>query len=175
MKILTSVVSAVCMMGIVFSAPAMADGFKEGKWAMTMVTKMQNMPPEMAAAMQQMQNMSPESKAIMQQRMQQMGFSMSGNPSDGITVTVTQCLTKQNPVPKNNKMPQSCEETHEMNGNTVNFHTTCNQDDTKMDATGSMVYNGDSMQGHIKSHESRAGKDLDATIDITGKYAGPCS
>ena len=57
-----------------------------------------------------------------------------------------------------------------MNGNTVNFHTTCKHDDMQMEATGNMTYTGDSMDGHIKSHESRAGKSMDSTIDITGKY-----
>ena len=70
MKIYASVILGVVIIFTAFMTAARAEGFKEGKWAMTMVTKMENMPPEMAAAMKQMQNMPPEEQAMMQQQMQ---------------------------------------------------------------------------------------------------------
>ena len=59
------------VMVFIFNAQVWAeDGLKEGKWIMTMVTKMDNMTPRMAEAMKQMENMPPEAKAAME-KMQQ--------------------------------------------------------------------------------------------------------
>ena len=38
------------MMSLLLVTAARAEGFKEGQWKMTMNTKMDNMPPEMANA-----------------------------------------------------------------------------------------------------------------------------
>jgi len=171
MKIKISVVLSLLLLGISV-VPALAGDFKEGKWAMTMITHMDSMPAEMASAMKQMQNMPPEVQAMMKAH----NIQMSGNGQD-ITISVTHCLTKKNPVPhfhKNSKMEDYCEQTHDIQGNTVTFHMTCNHDDFQMDSNGTMIYTGDSMKGHIKSHEEKAGKTMDSTIDITGQYQGAC-
>lgn len=61
-------IAAFLVILISFTVTAGAqETLKEGKWSMTMVTHMDNMPPEMAAAMQQMQNLPPEAKAQMQE------------------------------------------------------------------------------------------------------------
>ena len=94
-----------------------------------------------------------------------------------MTVTITHCLTKQSPVPhftKDDKMAKYCQQTHNFQGNTVTFHTSCSHGDLQMDSTGSMTYTGDSMQGHVKSHQVEGGKPIDATINITGQYLGAC-
>ena len=164
------VMSGILVSMVVFAAAVKAEGLKEGKWAMTMNTKMDGMPPEMADAMKQMENLPPRVAAMMKQR----GVQMSGN-GQGMTTTVTQCITNQNPVPKSEKMPEDCQQTHEMNGNTVTFHVTCDKKDMQMDSTGHVTYSGDSMEGQIKSHEVSEGRNMDMTIDISGKYLGPCS
>jgi hypothetical protein len=162
------------VMLVVFTSTARAE-FKEGKWSMTMGIKMENMPPEMAAMMKQIQNMPPETRAAVEQIRAKMGVQIN---ADGEEITVTNCITNQNPVPnytKDKNMETHCQQTHEINGNSVNFHNACNFNNTQVDASGSMVYAGDSMQGHIKSHTvTRTGKVFDSTIDITGQYVGPC-
>jgi len=176
MKNYALTILGLLIISVIFTSTARAE-YKEGKWSMTMVTKMENMPPEMAAAMKQMENMPPEQKAMMQQMQAKMGVSMSADGS-GMTMTTTHCVTHKNPVPnfhKNKGMEDKCQNTHEVVGNTVNFHTSCNFDDMQMEASGSMMYSGDSMEGHIKSHEVRKGKTMDSTVDITGQYLGPCS
>ena len=163
------------VMVFIFNAQVWAeDGLKEGKWIMTMVTKMDNMTPRMAEAMKQMENMPPEAKAAMEKMQQKMGVSMKVN-GQGVTISTTQCITKQNPVPKNKYSSAYCQVTHNTNGNVVNFHTTCDHNNMQMESSGSMTYAGDTMQGHIKSHEVVAGKTMDSSIDITGQYAGPCT
>ena len=166
---------SLLVMFIAFSvvAGAQESRFKEGKWSMTMVTKMENMSPDMAAAMKQMENMPPEAKAAMQQMQEKMGVQMSGN-GQGMTMTTTHCITKQHPVPNQTESMEGCQQTHEINGDTVNFHLTCDRSDFQMESTGSMTYTGDTMQGHIKSHQVRASRTMDSTIDVTGQYLGPC-
>jgi hypothetical protein len=133
---------------------------------------MNNMSPEMEKAMSQMQNLPPQVQAMMKQR----GIQMSGNGQD-MTVTVTHCLTKQNPVPhytKDPNMANYCQQTHTMTGDTVNFTMNCNHNDFQMTSSGSMTYNGDTMAGNITSHESNSGHSMDSTISMTGQYLGAC-
>jgi len=145
MKICTSIILGVFLMCMA-AAAAKADDLKEGKWTMTMVTHMDNMPPEMA-----------------------------GNGQD-MKITATNCLSRQNPVPKFSRsanMDNYCQQTHDTHGNTVTFHMTCNHNDFQMESSGSMTYTGDTMQGHVKSHQAQAGgQSMDTSVDITGQYMG---
>jgi hypothetical protein len=169
--------TVLCLLIVLFALTSTARAeYKEGKWAMTMVTKMENMPPEMAAAMKQMENMPPEQRAMMEQMEAKMGVSMSAN-GEGMTISTTQCMTKKNPIPNHNRMKSmdDCQQTHEFNGDTVTFHVTCNRNDFQMESSGKMTYSGDTMQGHIKSHQVKSGKSMDTVIDISGQYLGPCS
>ena len=171
MKISLSVILGIFLMYISI-VPAKADGLKEGKWSMTMVTHMDNMPPEMAQAMKQMQNLPPQVQAMMQAH----NVQLAGNGGD-MTITITHCLSKQNLVPhfsKNSQMEKNCQQTHDIQGNTVNFTMTCDQNNFQMDSKGSMTYTGDTMQGHIKSHQVENGQPMDSTINITGQYQGDC-
>jgi Protein of unknown function (DUF3617) len=171
MKINISIILGLFLVCISVS-PAKADGFKAGKWSMTMVTHMDSMSPEMAQAMQQMQNMPPQVQAMMQAHHVQMG----ANGQD-MAITVTNCLTDQNPVPKyknDAKMNSYCQQTHDFQGNTVHFHMNCNHSNFQMDSSGSMTYEGDSVHGHIKSHEVEDGQPMDSSITITGQYLGAC-
>ena len=173
MKRFTLVMAGFLVSVVVLPVTVKAEGIKEGKWSMTMVTKMEGMPAEAAAAMKEMENMPPEAAAMMKQMQGKMGFQMHGN-DQGITTTVTQCMTNQNPVP-NRKAPENCQQTHKINGNTVTFHVACNSKAMHMDSTGHVTYSGDSMAGQIKSQQVAEGSDMDVTIDISGKYLGPCS
>jgi hypothetical protein len=171
MKISVAIILGLFWMCISVS-PAKADGLKEGKWSMTMVTHMDSMSPQMAQAMQQMQNMPPEVQAMMKAHNVQMGAS-----GQDMTITVTNCISRQNPVPKytkDAKMDSYCQQTHDIQGNTVHFHMTCDHNDFQMDSSGSMTYAGDTMQGHIKSHQMEGGQPMDSSINITGQYLGAC-
>ena len=169
MKIRISVILGACIMSFIFISAARADGFKEGQWKMTMVTKMDNQSPEMANAMKQMQNLPPQALAMMKQR----GISV-GSDGQGMSITVTQCLSKQNPVPKQEHGNNNCKETHEINGDTVTFTSSCNYNNTQMDSNGTVTYAGDGMTGHITSSGTAGGHPVKNTIDITGQYVGPC-
>ena len=172
MKRTVFVMAVFLVLAGVFTVMVRTEGIKEGKWSMTVVTKMA-MPAEAAEAMKEMENMSPEDKAIMQQMMGGMGMQM-GADAQGITTTVTQCISNDKPIPemKNN---ENCQETHTMDGDTVNFHVVCNEDGTQTDSTGKVTYKEDSMQGTIQSKEMVEGNPTDVIVEITGQYVGPCS
>ena len=120
-----------------------------------------------------MESMPTEQRAMIEKMQAKMGISMSADGSV-VTVTSTQCLTKQNPVPNHLKEHSACRETHEMKGDTVTFHMTCDQNDSQMESTGSATYSGDNMRGAVKSHMVRPNGIMDSTVNITGKYSGPC-
>ena len=163
---------AVVSAGVfIFAVESRAQGVKEGKWAMTMTTKMEGMAQESAEAMKEMENMTPEEAAMMKQMMGKMNMNlqMSGN-GQGMTTSVTQCISGQNPVPDVNKL-KDCKETHSIDGNTVNFSVICSDSNS----TGQVTYQDDSMEGTVQSHQVVDGKEVNATVEIRGKYVGPCS
>ena len=144
-----------------------ADGIKEGKWSMTITTKVAGMESHMAEMQEAMANMSDDEKAMMQKMM---GGQMPGMGAEGMTTTTTQCITNDDPVPQSSQ-DEGCTSTHEQNGNTVHFETTC----PESTSTGDVTYNEDSMSGTIQSHSTADGEAQDVTIEISGEYVGPCT
>ena len=168
MKKFILAMAAVSAGSLVLISGLKAQEIKEGKWSMTMVTQMEGMGQESEDAMKEMENMSPEEKAMMQKMMGGMNIHMnSGAP--GITTTVTQCVSNDNPVPEMNSK-EHCKETHSMAGNTVKFQVVCDESDS----SGQVTYKDDSMEGMVKSTQMVDGKATNATIKISGKYLGPC-
>ncbi len=163
----TFMMSLACLAFVFGASQSRADGIKEGQWSMTMTVKMDGaLSQEMADAQKEMDKMSPEEKAMMQQMMGKMGMQMGGN---GMTINTKQCITNQNPVPKQDDQ-EDCSETHSIIGNTVKFDMTCK--DSR--SSGEVSYDNDSMKGSIKSLQHQNGQDVNATIDIKGQFEGPC-
>ena len=161
--------AGVATVGIlILASGANASAIKEGKWSMTTTIKMDGMGDEMDKAQTEMENMSPEDKAMMENMMGGMGMKM-GAQGGGMSTTITQCLTNDNPVPDANNQ-EDCEQTHSINGNTVNFEVVCETSRS----TGQVTYNNDNMQGSITSTSTENGHETTSTIDISGEYVGPC-
>lgn len=146
---------------------ATAAGIKEGKWSMTTVIQAEGMDAQAAAAMKDMENMPPEQQAMMQQMMGGMNIGAAGGK--GMSITHTQCVTNDNPVPQG-KDEEGCKQTHSLKGNAVNFEVVC--DNSR--STGQVTYDNDSMKGTIKSTQTERGRPQEMTIDISGQYLGPC-
>ena len=87
----------------------------------------------------------------------------------GMAMTRNQCITNDNPVPEGDDQ-EDCQQTHTMRGNTVNFEVTCEDSHS----TGQITYRNTSMNGTIQSTSTKNGREEHATIDISGKYVGPC-
>lgn len=162
-----ALLSVMMVFGILICSGTAMAAIQEGEWSMTTVVKVGG--EEAAQAMKEMENMSPEDKAMMQQMMggnMNMGAMMGGA---GISSTIKQCLTNENPVPQANE--EDCQTTHTMNGNTLHFESVC----PSGRSTGDVTYNNNSMTGTIKSTQTEKGQTHDVTIDISGEYVGPCN
>ena len=144
-----------------------AEGIKEGQWSFTMTTKIGgegNPTAEMNAAME---GMSDDEKAMMQQMMGGMNIHMG---ADGMTTTTSHCVTNDNPVPEMEEL-DGCETTHNVDGNVVTFESTC----TDSHSNGTLTYSEEAMEGVITSTKTENGEEMGVTIEITGKYEGPCT
>ena len=146
-----------------------AQGIKEGQWSMTMTIQADGMGDEAAKAMKDMEQMPPEDRAMMQQMMGGMKMGV-GAQGMGMAMTSSQCITNDNPVPKRDEQ-NDCQETHSINGNTVQFDVVC-PDST---SSGQVTYKNDSMKGTIKTAQTERGQATNVTIDISGQYEGPCA
>ena len=136
---------------------------------MTMVIQADGMGDEAAKAMKEMEKMSPEDRAMMQHMMGGMNIGVRSQGM-GMTMKSSQCLTNDHPVPKRDNQ-NNCQETHSINGNTVQFDIVC----PDSNSSGQVTYQNDSMKGTIKTTQTEHGKATNATIDISGQYEGPCT
>jgi len=159
------------VMIVIFSTVVRAEeGLKEGKWEVTMVTKMEGLPP--------MDNIPPEVAAAMNKMGTQNTQTLNGDATlstqwnpQGITSTVTQCVTNENAyLSYPNDQTSDCKRTQQRDGNTFKFHSTCNQHGEQTDVTGYFTYMGDTMNGLVTIHS----KDLNSVTQYSGKYIGPC-
>lgn len=159
----------ILTLGVVFACAlfltnaATAAGIKEGKWSLTTTIHIAGMDDQAGEAMKEMENMSPEEKAMMQQMMGGMGISANAG---GMTTTMPQCITNDNPVPEASNNPD-CQSTHNTRGNTVSFEVVCPDSTSR----GQVSYNNETMNGTITSKQTNG---QEAKIDISGKYIGPC-
>ena len=94
----------------------------------------------------------------------------TGADGAGMTTTFSQCITNNKPFPQR-EQDKDCQETHTIDGNTVNFEATCK--DSK--STGQMTYKDDAMEGVITSQQTADGTPTNVTIEVKGQYTGPCS
>ena len=164
-----SVAAAAVLVIMLASTVGAAQGIKEGQWSMTMTIQADGMGAEAAKAMQETDKMSPEDRAMMQQMMG--GMKMGGGAQGtGMTVQSSQCMTNDHPVPTQDEQ-KDCQETHSINGTTVQFNVVC-PDST---SSGHVTYANDSMKGTITTTHTEHGKATNATIDISGQYEGPCT
>ena len=167
----TILATVVLSAGIFFlSGTANAAAIKEGSWTMTTNIHMDGMDNEMAQAQQDMENMSPAERAMMEKMMGGMKMKMGAQGGGmGMSMTRTQCITNDNPVPKGDNQ-EDCQQTHSMRGNTVHFDVVC----ADGHSSGDVTYKNDTMKGTIKSTQTEKGKETTSTIDLSGQYVGPC-
>jgi len=135
----------------VLATLARSEDIKEGQWSITTVHKFESIHAEGAASTTEMEDV----------------------PAQGTTMTQTKCVTHQSLLHETS-IDESCQQTHELNGNTVHYHVLCPDEDMSLETTGQMVFNGDSMEGQLKAHMEGHDESADETVQITGKYLGPC-
>lgn len=95
-----------------------------------------------------------------------------GMPMEMPAMTHTQCITKENAVPDSSQPDQECKiiESH-VNGDTVTWQMKCETPDGNAEATGEIVYSGDTFKGVIKMNM----QDMEMLQKLTGKRIGDCN
>lgn len=152
----------ICFMSIFFlsSTVIASDSIREGKWEFITQTQMEGMP--------KMPELPPGVKLPP-------GVNMSRN-GNGIQMTVTKCITKDDMVPASRQGQDKCKVTKmEKNGNRVNWSVYCKENDTEMTGDGMAAYTGDTMESKIvmtmRDKEGHSTKHISTT---KGRYLGPC-
>ncbi len=90
--------------------------------------------------------------------------------------TIAQCMTKQDPVPKNQASGgQACKiKDMTRTGSTVTWTMECDQGGQQMESKGQMTYKGDSFEGIVKTIMGPQAGNMIITTIITGNRAGDC-
>ena len=143
---------------LVSSTPLLA-GPKEGKWE---YTSEMNVP-----GMQQTPKLPDNVKLPPGVQMPKMG-------PNGMIHTFTQCVAKEDWVPREQKGAEQCKLTQqERSGDTVKWETVCATPQGRMTGQGVATYKGTTMNATMKM--TAAGRDGFAmTQKISGRYLGPC-
>lgn len=91
-------------------------------------------------------------------------------------ITITECMTEQEPVPTNTSaQADGCKVINmKTTKDTVTFSMECKQDGTTVKSTGSMTYHGDSFEGSTQMDMGGAAGGMSMTTVVKGKRIGPC-
>ena len=101
---------------------------------------------------------------------------MKGMPMQAPPVTITQCLTSQDPVPnKSAGDGQPCKVIEmKTEGKTVTWKMDCTQQGHKIQSTGKISYQGDRFDGTINTSMGPQAGGMTVTSVISGKRIGDC-
>lgn len=100
---------------------------------------------------------------------------MPGMPMQIPPVTVTQCLTNQDPLPNQSSAGQQCNIIEmKTEGQTVTWKMECTQQGQKMQSTGKMVYYGDHFEGATNTMLGPQSGNMTITTLVSGKRIGAC-
>ena len=102
-------------------------------------------------------------------------IDMPGMPMQTPPVTITQCLTQQDPVPNQSTGDQPCKIIEmKTEGKTVTWKMECTQQGQKMQSTGKMVYYGNHFEGTTHTSMGPRSGNMTITTVVSGKRIGPC-
>ena len=101
---------------------------------------------------------------------------MQGMPMSMPSVTFTQCMTSDDPVPVNSKKGQDCKVRNiRKSGRTMQWDLVCRSDQGDMNGHGRVTYNGDRMDGVMTMEMKMNGQGtMHMKTSMTGHRIGPC-
>ena len=101
---------------------------------------------------------------------------MKGLPMQIPAMTMQQCLTKDDLIPKNHPKGQNnCSVSDQkINGDTVSWKVTCKSGASETASEGSITYKGETFDGTINVAMNGGPISMKATTVMSGKYIGPC-
>jgi len=103
-------------------------------------------------------------------------LEMKGMPQAMPPVTVRQCVTKKDPVPKSDDKSDTCKATSQkISGNKVTYAMECKGKEETMLINGDISYTGDSMEGKSTTIIKVKGQpEMKMSNTLKGKYLGAC-
>jgi len=105
-----------------------------------------------------------------------MQAEMKGMPQKMPPTKYRHCVTKSDPVPKNQSKNYDCKTVaQKMIGNTINYTIECKGPEGTMTSTGNHTYTGTAMDGASTTVMKLKGQQpMEVKNKMTGKYLGPC-
>ena len=90
--------------------------------------------------------------------------------------TFRQCITKSDPVVKNQDKSFECKTiSQKASGNTVSYAVECKGKQGVMTSTGQNTYTGNAMEGSSNTRFTMKGQpEMQMASKLKGKYIGPC-
>jgi len=103
-------------------------------------------------------------------------MEMKGMPQPMPPATFRQCITKSDPIVKNQDKGYDCKTTSlKISGGTVAYSVECKGQDGTMASTGKNTYTGPAMSGTATISFTMKGQpEMQMTSRMKGKYIGPC-
>ena len=100
---------------------------------------------------------------------------IKGMPQQMPPATFRQCMTKSDPVPKNQDKNYECKTTSQkISGNTVSYTVECKGKEGVMNTTGKNTYTGSTMDGSATTSFKMKGQpEMQMKSKMRGKYIGP--
>lgn len=101
---------------------------------------------------------------------------MKGMPHQMPPATFRQCMTKNDPVPKNQDKNYDCKTTgQKISGNTISYTVECKGKEGDMQTTGKTTYTGSMMDGSATTQfKMKNHPEIQMTSKMKGKYIGAC-
>ncbi len=105
-----------------------------------------------------------------------MEMKMEGMPFAVPPVKVTQCITKDNLVPKQKDETNCKMKSQKITGNKVTWTQECIDRGTKIESQGEITYHGDTYEGTVNMKTTeKSGKTSTSSMAMTGRRIGECS
>jgi hypothetical protein len=102
-------------------------------------------------------------------------FEMEGMPFKMPPTTVTQCVTKQDVVPRSEKDKNCKILSQSIKGNTVTWKVRCEERGSVSEGEGEITYSGASYKGSMSMKMTQEGKTQNAKLKMAGKRIGECT
>jgi hypothetical protein len=104
-------------------------------------------------------------------------MQMPGMPAgmSGMSITQTQCLKDDAPVPEDPSPTQqgNCQTKDvRVEGDTVSWKMICDSEEGKITSSGRITYHGTSFEGAVQTNIP--GQNLEITNQLKGRWIGPC-
>lgn len=104
-------------------------------------------------------------------------MSMEGMPFQMPPTRTFQCITKENPVPRDPEKEKNCKTlSQSIRGNTVEWKVRCEDKEGTTEAEGQITYTGASYKGNMTAKMTdRSGKTETVKMKLAGKRVGECT